>query len=255
MNVVTWNVNSVRARLDRVLSWIDAHEPDVLCLQEIKCVDAELPADRFRERGYHVESYGQKTYNGVAILSRHPIEDVRRAFPNPDDPQARGITGVIQGIRIVNLYVPNGGDLTSEKYPYKLGWLDRLLVELRPLAADPLIVCGDYNIAPADGDVYDPKGWEGQVLCSEPERSRFRALLDLGLTDAWRRFHKEPNVFTWWDYRGNGFAQNQGLRIDHHLVSAHVLAWATDVSVDTEERSRPQASDHAPVTLHLRDRR
>jgi exodeoxyribonuclease-3 len=254
MNLTTWNVNSVRARLDRVLAWIDAHEPDVLGLQELKCVDADLPVERFRERGYHVESYGQKTYNGVALLSKRPMEDVRKGIPNPDDPQARGISAVIDGIRIVNLYVPNGGDLTSDKYPYKLGWLDRLAIELRAFANGPLVVCGDFNIAPADADVYDPKGWEGQVLCSDAERQRFRTLLDLGLTDAWRRFHQEPGVFTWWDYRGDGYSQNKGLRIDHHLVSADVMARATDVSVDHAERGKPQASDHAPVTLHLRDR-
>lgn len=254
MNITTWNVNSVRARLDRVLGWIDAHQPEVLCLQELKCQDAELPCDAFRARGYEVASYGQKTYNGVALLSKRPMEDVRRGVPNPDDPQARGISAVIDGVRIVNLYCPNGGELHSDKYTYKLGWFERLAIELRPWANAPMIVCGDFNVAPADADVYDPKGWEGQVLCSEPERQRFRALLDLGLTDAWRRFHTEPNVFTWWDYRGNGFALNQGLRIDHHLVTADVLARATDVSVDQDERGRPQASDHAPVTLHLRDR-
>ena len=144
------------------------------------------------------------------------------------------------------------GELHSDKYTYKLGWLDRLLVELRAFTTGPLIVCGDFNIAPADADVYDPKNWEGQVLCSTPERDRFQRLLDLGLTDTWRRFHKEPNVFTWWDYRGNGFALNHGLRIDHHLLTADVLARAIDVTCDAEERGRPQASDHAPVTLHLR---
>ncbi|MFN7142594.1 MAG: exodeoxyribonuclease III [Myxococcota bacterium] len=254
MNITTWNVNSVRARLDRVLGWIDAHQPEVVCMQELKCQDAELPCDAFQARGYEVASYGQKTYNGVAILSKRPMEDVRRGVPNPDDPQARGISAVIDGVRIVNLYCPNGGELHSDKYTYKLGWFERLAIELRPWANAPMIVCGDFNVAPADADVHDPKGWEGQVLCSEPERQRFRALLELGLTDSWRRFHADAGVFTWWDYRGNGFALNQGLRIDHHLVTPDILARATDVSVDLEERGRPQASDHAPVTLHLRDR-
>jgi exodeoxyribonuclease-3 len=253
MNITTWNVNSVRARIDRVLEWIDGHAPDVLCLQELKCQDAELPVERFTERGYAVESLGQKTYNGVAILSKLPMSDVVRAIPNPEDPQARGISARIGGIRIVNLYCPNGGELSSDKYPYKLDWYDRLLARLRPWAAEPLLVCGDFNIAPADADVYDPAGWKDQVLCSVPERDRFQALLALGLTDSWRHFHKEGGVFTWWDYRGDGFSQNRGLRIDHHLVTPDVLARATDVSVDLDARGRPQASDHAPVTLHLRD--
>jgi exodeoxyribonuclease-3 len=253
MNITSWNVNSVRARLDRVLDWIDAHQPDVLCMQETKCIDAELPVDRFRERGYAIESVGQKTYNGVAILSRTPMTDVLRALPDAEDPQARGISARIDGVRVVNLYVPNGGELTSDKYPYKLGWLDKLVERLRPWAGEPLVVCGDFNIAPADADCYDPDGWRGQVLVSDPERSRFRQLLDLGLTDAWRVFHKDAGLYTWWDYRNDGFSQNKGLRIDHHLVSAAVLARATDVSVDLLERGKPQASDHAPVTLHLRD--
>lgn len=253
MNITTWNVNSVRARLDRVLAWMDARNPDVLCLQELKCVDEELPVDRFRERGYHVEAFGQKTYNGVAILSKRPMTDVARALPNPEDPQARGIAATIDGLRVVCLYVPNGGDLHSDKYTYKLGWLDRLIGTLGAWCGDPLLVCGDFNIAPGDDDVYDPVAWKGQVLCSEPERARFQALLALGLVDTFRHFHKAPGQYTWWDYRGNGFASNRGLRIDHHLLSPALLPRALDVSVDLDERAGAQASDHAPVTLHLRD--
>jgi exodeoxyribonuclease-3 len=269
MQITTWNVNSLRARLDRVLAWIDAYQPDVLCMQELKCQDAEVPVLPFVERGYTIETHGQKTYNGVAIASRLPMTEVRRAIPDADDSQARGISAVIGGVRIVNLYVPNGGSLDSDKYPYKLGWLDKLLVEMASYSrvvpapgkllgdrriAEPFLICGDFNIAPADADVYDPKGWKDQVLVSEPERERFRKLLDLGLTDTWRHFSSAPNAYTWWDYRGNGFGLNQGLRIDHHLCSAELLARATDVTVDMEERGKPQASDHAPVTLHLRDR-
>lgn len=253
MNITTWNVNSVRARLDRVLAWLDARMPDVLCLQEIKCLETELPFDRFRERGYHVEAFGQKTYNGVAILSRRPMADVGRVLPIADDPQARGLTARIDGLRVVNLYVPNGGDLASDKYTYKLGWLDRLVEAIQPWAGEQLLVCGDFNIAPGDDDVYDPAGWKGQTLCSDPERERFKRLLALGLVDAFRHFHKSGSQYTWWDYRGGGFDQNKGLRIDHHLVTLPVLGRATDVSIDVEERAAQQASDHAPVTLHLRD--
>lgn len=254
MNITTWNVNSVRARLDRVLAWIDARMPEVLCLQEIKCAEEELPLDRFRERGYQVAAYGQKTYNGVAILSRVPMTDVARLVPVLDDPQARGLTARVDGVRIVNLYVPNGGEIGSDKYTYKLGWLDRLVEALQTWSAEgDLVVCGDFNIAPDDDDVYDPAGWKEQTLCSEAERARFKKLLSLGLVDAFRHFHRQGGQYTWWDYRGGGFDQNKGLRIDHHLVTLPVLARANDVSVDVDERAAQQASDHAPVTLHLRD--
>ncbi len=255
MNVTTWNVNSLRVRLDRVLAWIDAHAPDVLCLQEIKCVDADVPRGPFEERGYHLATYGQKTHNGVALVSRTPMTDVTVGVPNPEDPQARGIAATINGVRFVNLYVPNGGDLTSDKYPYKLGWLDALAVALRPLTDGPLVVCGDFNIAPNDTDCYDPKGWEGQVLVSAPERARFQTLLGLGLHDALPLVDKRGGRYTWWDYRGDMFAQGKGLRIDHHLVSNALKPRVLDVSVDLDARASgaTQPSDHAPVTLFLAD--
>lgn len=254
MNITTWNVNSVRARLDRVLEWVDAREPDLLCLQEIKCQDAEFPREAFEQRGYRVETYGQKTYNGVALLSRLPMEDVQRDLPLAGDPQARGISAVVDGVRVVNLYVVNGGTLDSDKYVYKLQWLDSLLEWARPHAGSPLVICGDFNIAPADLDVWDPAAFKDDVLCSVPERSRLEALLGQGLTDAYRHLHPGKRAFTWWDYRGNGFPQDHGLRIDHHLVSADVLRRTTAVSIDRESRALAQASDHAPVTLHLMDR-
>jgi exodeoxyribonuclease-3 len=256
VNITTFNVNSVRARLDRLLRWMDAHAPDVLCLQETKCTDADFPFAAFEERGYAAVHYGQKTYNGVAILSRHPMTDVVRGLPDAEDPQARGVSARVCGLRVVCLYVPNGGDLQSDKYPYKLGWLDRLIPVLRPEAeAGGLVVCGDFNIAPDDADCYDPVAWRGQVLVSDPERARFRSLLELGLTDAFRRFDRRPAQYTWWDYRGDMYAQNRGLRIDHHLVTRDVLERAVDVTVDVAERAGgngQQPSDHAPVTLHLR---
>ena len=255
MNVTTWNVNSLRARLDRVLAWVDARQPDVLCLQEIKCVDAEMPRAPFEERGYHVATFGQKTYNGVAILSRSPLHDVETGIPNPDDPQARGIAATVRGVRVMNLYVPNGGELTSDKYPYKLGWLDALHARLRGWVDGPLLVCGDFNIAPADEDCYDPAGWKGQVLVSDAERARFQGLLALGLHDALRAVDKRPGRYTWWDYRGDMYAQGKGLRIDHHLVSNALKPRVLDVAIDLDARGSgsTQPSDHAPVTCFLRE--
>lgn len=251
MNITTWNVNSIRARLDRTLEWVDGMRPDVLCIQELKCQESEFPRGPFEERGYQLAIYGQKTYNGVAILSLRPMTGVEVDLPWPGDPQARGIRAEVDGVQIVNLYVVNGGELGSDKYTYKLQWLDRLAAWLAPRLDGPTVVCGDYNIAPADIDCHDPKAWEGHTLVSPPERARFQGLLALGLHDALRRFHSDTR-HTWWDYRMNAWPQNHGLRIDHHLVTGDVLRRATDVTVDLEARGRPAASDHAPVTLHLR---
>ena len=251
MNITTFNVNSIRARLDHLLAWIDDREPDVLCLQELKCMDADLPRAEFERRGYHVESFGQKTYNGVAILSRSAITEVATDLPWAGDPQARGIAGTVRGIRIVNLYVVNGQDTESEKYLYKLDWLRKLREYLAGVTGVPLLVCGDFNIAPTDADVHDPAAWKGQVLCTQAEREAFAGICALGLTDAYRKIHPERRQFTWWDYRGNGFDQNKGVRIDHHLVSQDLMPRVLDVTVDMDERATPQASDHAPVTLHL----
>jgi exodeoxyribonuclease-3 len=252
MNITTFNVNSIRARKERLLAWLDDRVPDVVCLQELKCVEAELPHEELAARGYHVAAYGQKSWNGVALLSRTPISDVEVDLPWPGDPQSRGITGVVDGVRIVNLYVVNGQDTASDKYPYKLQWLEHLRDWLAPrVAAGPLVVCGDFNIAPADADVYDPKAWGEEVLCSPRERAAFEALLALGLTDAFRKIHPKRRQFTWWDYRSSGFEQDKGVRIDHHLLNAAILPRLLDVTVDMAERGQPQASDHAPVTLHL----
>lgn len=252
MNVTTWNVNSIRARHDRVLEWVDARAPDVLCLQELKCVEEEFPHAEFRRRGYAVAVHGQKTYNGVAILSRHGLEDVAFGLPWPEDPQARGIAATVAGVRILDVYVVNGQAVGSDKYAYKMQWLERLHACVAPQVGRDFVLCGDFNIAPADADVHDPAAWAGQILVSEPERAAFRGLLELGLTDAFRARHAE-RAFTWWDYRNDGFGQDAGLRIDHHLVSASLLPRVTEVSIDRGARGLPSASDHAPVTLHLRD--
>lgn len=266
MNITTFNVNSIRARLERFTEWLDAREPDVVCLQELKCTEAELPRQPLEQRGYHLVISGQKTYNGVGILSRRPLTDVRVDLPWPGDPQARGISAVVDGLRVVNLYVVNGESITSDKYSYKLEWLRHLHEWLAALSREgggegalagawgggPTVVCGDFNIAPADQDVYDPKGFAGQVLCTEAERDAFRGLLGLGLHDALRHHQPDGPAHTWWDYRGNGFGMDHGLRIDHFLVSKDVLDRSLCVSIDRDARGRPQASDHAPVTLHLR---
>lgn len=253
MNITTWNVNSIRKRLERVLEWVDARNPDVLCFQELKCVDEEFPRQPFLDRGYQIETYGQKTYNGVALLSRFPLEEVRRDLPWAGDSHARGISAKVAGFRVVNLYVPNGGELGSDKYSYKLIWLEKLVGYLRAYAGTPLLVCGDFNIAPLDSDTWDPVKWKGQVLCTEEERSHLRSILGMGMHDAFRRLYPERRQFTWWDYRGNGFQTGQGLRIDHHLVSEGLWGRVLEVSVDEEARARTEASDHAPVTLFLRD--
>ncbi len=251
MNITTFNVNSIRARLDRLLRWLDDRDPDVVCLQELKCTEVELPRAELEKRGYHVVISGQKSWNGVAILSKQPITDVEIDVPWRGDVQARGITGVVAGLRIVNLYVVNGQDTASDKYAYKLEWLKQLREWVAPHVGGPLVVCGDFNIAPADLDVYDPANWTEQVLCTTAERDAFFGLLALGLTDSFRKLHPTRRQFTWWDYRQSGFEQNKGVRIDHHLLSAALLPRLVDVTVDLVERGQPQASDHAPVTLHL----
>lgn len=254
MRIATWNVNSVRARLDRALAWIDRVQPDLVCLQELKCQHAQFPGEGFEARGYQAVVHGQKTYNGVAILSRLPIEDAATVQPLTDDAAARGIAATVAGIRIVDLYVPNGKAVGTESYDYKLRWLDGLLAWLdqHHKSIEPVLVCGDFNIAPDDRDVHDPAAWHEQVLCSTPERDRYQALLRWGLQDALRHFTDEPAQYTWWDYRNLSFQKRMGLRIDHFLVTPAVLERAERVWIDREERKGTGASDHAPVILELR---
>lgn len=252
MNVTTWNVNSIRARHAHFLTFLDDHQPDVLCLQELKCVESELPWKEVQDRGYQMHALGQKTYNGVAILARYPITDVGKNPHWPEDTQSRVIVGTVNGIRVVCIYVVNGQEVGCDKYAYKLEWLARLHAWLSGLPPAPTILCGDYNIAPADNDTYDPAEWAGKILCSPPERAAFTGVLGLGFADAYRVVHPTRQQFTWWDYRMSGFEQNKGLRIDHHLVSSEVQHRTLDVTVHLEGRGKPQASDHAAVTLHLR---
>ena len=253
MRITTWNVNSIRARLDRAVAWVERAQPDLLCLQELKCEDHVFPRERFEALGLHLATYGQKTYNGVGLISRSPLEDVVTDLPLAGDPQARGIAATVDGVRVVNLYVPNGSEVGSDKYAYKLAWLDALLAWVSDNASpdDPLVICGDFNITRDDRDIYDPEAWREKVLCSTPERERLEALLDWGLTDAFRHFDDSAGQYTWWDYRNLGFQKRQGMRIDHLLVTAPVLARAASVVIDRDERRGKGASDHAPVVLEL----
>jgi exodeoxyribonuclease III len=253
MRIVTWNVNSVRMRLTHLLGWLDKHRPDVLCLQETKIPDEGFPRMEIESMGYAIETHGQKAYNGVAIISRLPMENVVRGFGDLDDVQKRVIAATVGGIRIMSMYVPNGQSTQSAKYVAKLEWLDHFLRILseRHRPDEPLLLCGDFNIAPEDRDVHDPKRWRGKILCSEPERAKFRAFLGWGLHDAVRVKTEEGGFYTWWDYRLSGFRRNWGLRLDHFLISLPLTGRVHEIWVDREVRGMDRPSDHAPVVLEL----
>ncbi|HEY0973840.1 MAG TPA: exodeoxyribonuclease III [Solimonas sp.] len=253
MKIATWNVNSLRVRLPHLLDWLRSAQPDVVGIQETKCVDEQFPFAELEAAGYHAAHNGQKTYNGVALLSRHPLEAVSRDMAGFDDEQKRVIAATVNGVRIVNVYVVNGQAVGSEKYAYKLRWLDALKNLLTAeLAAHPrLAVTGDFNIAPAPEDTHDPAVWEGQILCSEAERTALRALLDLGLSDSFRLFPQPPASFTWWDYRQAAFRRNMGLRIDHILLSAPLVAECRSCAADLAPRRLERPSDHAPLMVEL----
>jgi exodeoxyribonuclease-3 len=254
MRIATWNVNSLKVRLPHVLDWLAAQQPDVLCLQETKLEDKAFPFAELEAAGYRAIHHGQKTYNGVAILARAEMRDVLRGIPDLDDPQARVIAATFDDTRIICAYIPNGQAVGSDKYEYKLKWLRALKAWLKDeLARHPrLALLGDYNIAPEDRDVHDPKAWQGQVLCSEPERDAFRALTELGLKDAFRLFAQPEKIFTWWDYRMLALQKNMGLRIDHILLSPALAEACTACGVDKAPRKLERPSDHAPVIADLR---
>lgn len=254
MKLATWNVNSLRVRLPQVLDWLAREQPNVLCLQETKVTDAEFPLEPLQAAGYRAAFTGQKTYNGVATLCRQEPSDVVTRLPGDgDEAQKRLIAVTAGGTRIINVYVPNGESVDSDKYRYKLDWLKRL----RDFVADELkrgndvVLTGDYNIAPEARDVHDPAAWEGQVLFSEPERAAFRALTEAGLVDVFRRFDQPPASFSWWDYRMNGFKRNLGLRIDHILASATLAGRCRSCRIDAEPRRVERPSDHAPVVAEF----
>jgi exodeoxyribonuclease-3 len=249
MQIVTWNVNSLRVRLAQLLDWLAANRPDIVALQETKVLDAAFPAAEIAAAGYQVAFNGQKTYNGVAILARTPLSESVLEIPSFDDHQRRVLAVSCGAVRVVNLYVPNGQAVGSEKYDYKLRWLKALAIWLRAeLAQYPrLLVLGDFNIAPEDRDVHDPAAWAGSVLVSEPERAALSDLVQIGLADVFRLFDQPPDSFSWWDYRAGGFRRNHGLRIDLILASAPLAPRCSGCRIDRVARGGERASDHAPV--------
>jgi len=259
MRIATWNVNSIRARLPRVLPWLAESRPDVVCLQETKCLDEAFPREEIEELGYEVVTYGQKTYNGVAILSRQGVEGVVQGFPDdPEDADRRVLGATVGDVMVLNLYVVNGKEVGSDKYAYKLEWLERLREFVDGhypseggRLAQKLVVTGDFNITFDDRDVYDPEAWRDRILCSEPERDALAALMGLGLSDAFRKFEQGDGHYTWWDFRTRGFQGNRGLRIDHFLMSDEALSACSGVEVDLEARKGEKPSDHAPVIATL----
>jgi exodeoxyribonuclease-3 len=251
MKIATWNVNSIRVRHARLLAFLDRAAPDVLCLQELKCTDDDFPRDALRARGYSAAVFGQKTYNGVAVLSLGEITHIQRGFADGDpDPQARFVCVDTLGARVASAYVPNGAAVGSDKWSYKLAWLARLHRWLGAQRTDvPFALCGDYNIAPDDLDVRNPSPWAGSTLCHPDARAAFRALASLGLHDVVRALHPEGGPLTWWDYRAGGFFKDDGLRIDHLLATEPLARRATAAVVDRDERAGEGASDHAPVIV------
>jgi len=253
MKLATWNVNSLKVRLPHVLEWLAENPIDVLCLQETKQQDADFPQQALMEAGYHSVFIGQKTYNGVAILSREAASDVQFGIPGYEDEQKRVIAATYGDVRVVDVYIPNGQSPDSDKYQYKLGWLKALhdWLEQELLRYPKLVLLGDYNIAPEDRDVHDPKAWEGNVLVSEPERDAFRALQALGLTDSYRLFEQDEKTFSWWDYRMMAFRRNMGMRIDHILISAPLVPLCKSCVIDKAPRKLERPSDHTPVVVEL----
>ncbi|MBZ0236757.1 MAG: exodeoxyribonuclease III [Deltaproteobacteria bacterium] len=256
MRITTWNINSIRAREKRARAWIAANQPDVLCLQETKVEDGGFPGAMFEELGYRYAHLGQKSYNGVAIAARTELTDVRRGFGDGgDDTQSRFLVATVAGVRVCCLYVPNGQEVGSDKYAYKLEWLARLRrwLEASTERGVPLALCADWNVAMSDLDVHDPAAWAGKNLFSEPERAAMNELLTWGLTDCYRARHPEGRDYSWWDYFGVAFFKNRGLRIDMILANPPLAARLIDCTIDRDARKGQDASDHAPVTATFSD--
>ncbi len=254
LKVATWNVNSVRMRTEQIVPWLAQERPDLLALQETKVPDTEFPADVFLTAGYHALYAGQKSYNGVAILSRGRGTEIVTEVPGLNDPQRRILAGVFDKITLVNVYVPNGFEVGSEKYAYKLEWLRHFTLYAASLvqSGNDVIILGDFNIAPEDRDVYDPVAWEGNVLVSPPERERLQRLSALGLTDVFRLFRQDAGFYSWWDYRAGNYRRNHGLRIDLILASESLASRCIDCRIDKKLRGQSKPSDHAPVIAEFR---
>jgi exodeoxyribonuclease-3 len=255
MKLATWNVNSLNVRLPHLQQWCASAQPDLLGIQETKMEDAKFPRAAIEALGYEVAFSGQKTYNGVALLSKQAIHDVITDLPGLEDPQRRILVATVGEMRVANLYVVNGQAVGSEKYAYKLDWLARVTRFLEgELRNDPrMVVMGDFNIAPEDRDVHDPVAWHEQILCSTPEREALRRMFDLGLIDSFRRFDESPGRYSWWDYRQAGFRRDLGLRIDLVLASEALMPRARGAAIDREPRTWERPSDHAPAWLELAD--
>ena len=267
VKIATWNVNSIRSRLTHALDWLDASSVDVLCLQETKVVDADFPRAPFEAAGFHLYTFGQKSYNGVAMVSRQPLEQVSYGFSpvfevagdlsdeiSSFDEQKRVMSAVVApGIRLVNLYVPNGSSVGSEKYDYKLRWLGVLGQYLERLKQEgrPIVMCGDFNVALEDRDIHKPEGKETHIMSSPVERETLRGILDLGFADAFRKFTEEAGYYSWWDYRTAAFKRDMGWRIDHHYLTPDLYEKAVACTIDKAPRGLPQPSDHTPVTVEL----
>jgi exodeoxyribonuclease-3 len=253
MRLAAWNVNSLKVRLPQLLDWLARENPDAVCLQETKVEDHNFPLQEIERAGYQAAYSGQKTYNGVAILAKHAPLAVEHGIAGFPDAQKRVISATIGDVRLVCAYVPNGQSLDSDKYRYKLDWLKAFSAWLKDESKKyaHLAVLGDFNIAPEDRDVHDPKAWEGQVLCSPPERAAFRDLIGLGFKDSFRIFDQPEKSFSWWDYRMNGFKRNLGLRIDHVLLSAGLAADCRSSRIDVAMRGNERPSDHAPVMAEI----
>ena len=258
MRIATWNVNSINARLDGVLDWFREASPDVACLQEIKCVDEKFPTEAFEALGYNVAVHGQKTYNGVALLSKYPMEDIRKGLPGDEtDEQARWIEATVIGpkcsVRVCGLYLPNGNPTPGPKYDYKLAWMDRMLTRTRALLAEeqPLVLCGDYNIIPQAEDAANPQNWLTDALYLPASRAAYHRLVTLGLTDAIRTQHPNPGTYTYWDFQAGAWERNNGIRIDHLLLSPQAADLLQGSGIDKAVRGRDKPSDHVPVWIEI----
>jgi exodeoxyribonuclease-3 len=257
MRIATWNVNSVNARIETVVRWFEAAQPDVACLQEIKCVDEKFPAEAFERLGYNVAVHGQKTYNGVAIVSKQPLEDVTRGLPGEDeDEQARYIEAVVSGptpVRVASIYLPNGNPIATEKFDYKMRWMGRLHRHTQHLLTleEPFALVGDYNVIPEPRDAEFPKNWEGDALFQPHSRAAFRALKNLGLTEAYMQADGAPGAYTFWDYQAGAWQRNNGIRIDHALLSPQAADLLQGVSIHRDVRSWDKPSDHVPLVVEL----